>query len=143
MEPCKKALADAKLKQADVHEVVLVGGSTRIPKVQEMVKQFFGKEPHKGVNPDEVVALGAAVQAGVLGRRGEGRAAPRRDAPLARHRDPGRGHDEDHRQEHDDTDKEEPGLHYGRGQPDERRDTCSPGRARDGEGQQDSRTNSI
>ncbi len=66
MEPCKKALADAKLKASDVHEAVLVGGSTRIPKVQEMVKQYFGKEPHKGVNPDEVVALGAAVQAGVL-----------------------------------------------------------------------------
>ncbi len=67
MEPCKQAMADAKLSQTDIHEVVLVGGSTRIPKVQEMVKQFFGKEPHKGVNPDEVVALGAAVQAGVLG----------------------------------------------------------------------------
>jgi molecular chaperone DnaK len=66
MEPCRKALADAKLKQADIHEVVLVGGSTRIPKVQDMVKDFFGREPHKGVNPDEVVALGAAVQAGVL-----------------------------------------------------------------------------
>jgi molecular chaperone DnaK len=66
MEPCKKALDDAKLKQSDIHEVVLVGGSTRIPKVQELVKQFFGREPHKGVNPDEVVALGAAVQAGVL-----------------------------------------------------------------------------
>jgi molecular chaperone DnaK len=66
MEPCKKALADAKLNISDVHEVVLVGGSTRIPKVQELVKQFFGREPHKGVNPDEVVALGAAVQAGVL-----------------------------------------------------------------------------
>ena len=66
MEPCKKALADAKMTPSDVHEVVLVGGSTRIPKVQEMVKQFFGKEPHKGVNPDEVVAAGAAVQAGVL-----------------------------------------------------------------------------
>ncbi len=66
MEPCKKALADAKMKASDVHEVVLVGGSTSIPKVQEMVKQFFGREPHKGVNPDEVVALGAAVQAGVL-----------------------------------------------------------------------------
>ncbi len=66
MEPCKKALDDAKLKQADIHEVVLVGGSTRIPKVQDLVKQFFGREPHKGVNPDEVVALGAAVQAGVL-----------------------------------------------------------------------------
>ncbi|HUJ89204.1 MAG TPA: molecular chaperone DnaK [Syntrophorhabdales bacterium] len=66
MEPCKKALDDAKLKTSDIHEVVLVGGSTRIPKVQDLVKQFFGREPHKGVNPDEVVALGAAVQAGVL-----------------------------------------------------------------------------
>jgi molecular chaperone DnaK len=66
MEPSRKALADAKLKQSDIHEVVLVGGSTRIPKVQDMVKDFFGREPHKGVNPDEVVALGAAVQAGVL-----------------------------------------------------------------------------
>ena len=66
MEPCKKALADAKLQSSDIHEVILVGGSTRIPRVQEMVKQFFGREPHKGVNPDEVVALGAAVQAGVL-----------------------------------------------------------------------------
>ena len=66
MEPCRRALDDAKLKPGDIHEVVLVGGSTRIPKVQEMVKQFFNREPHKGVNPDEVVALGAAVQAGVL-----------------------------------------------------------------------------
>jgi molecular chaperone DnaK len=66
LEPCKKAVEDAGLKPADINEIVLVGGSTRIPKVQELVKQFFGKEPHKGVNPDEVVALGAAVQAGVL-----------------------------------------------------------------------------
>lgn len=66
LEPCKKALADAKLKASDIDEVVLVGGSTRIPKIEEMVRNFFGKEPHKGVNPDEVVALGAAVQAGVL-----------------------------------------------------------------------------
>ena len=66
LEPCKKALADANKKPADIHEVVLVGGSTRIPMVQEAVKKFFGKEPHKGVNPDEVVAIGAAVQAGVL-----------------------------------------------------------------------------
>ncbi|MDZ4224641.1 MAG: molecular chaperone DnaK, partial [bacterium] len=66
LEPCKKALADANLKAADVDEVVLVGGSTRIPKIQEIVKTFFGREPHKGVNPDEVVAVGAAVQAGVL-----------------------------------------------------------------------------
>jgi len=66
MEPCRKALADAGKKPAEINEVVLVGGSTRVPMVQEAVKKFFGKEPHKGVNPDEVVAIGAAVQAGVL-----------------------------------------------------------------------------
>jgi molecular chaperone DnaK len=64
--PCEKALKDAGLKAADIDEVVLVGGMTRMPKVQEVVKQLFGKEPHKGVNPDEVVAVGAAIQAGVL-----------------------------------------------------------------------------
>jgi molecular chaperone DnaK len=64
--PLKQALADANLKPADVDEVVLVGGSTRMPRVQQVVKEFFGKEPHKGVNPDEVVAIGAAVQGGVL-----------------------------------------------------------------------------
>src|SRR5207247_1461386 len=64
--PCKQALSDAKVKPADIDEVVLVGGSTRIPKVQQIVRELFGKEPHKGVNPDEVVAVGAAVQAGVL-----------------------------------------------------------------------------
>ncbi|HEY9231233.1 MAG TPA: molecular chaperone DnaK, partial [Blastocatellia bacterium] len=67
IEPCRAALNDAGLKSSQIHEVVLVGGSTRIPKVQQMVKEFFGKEPHKGVNPDEVVAVGAAIQAGVLG----------------------------------------------------------------------------
>ncbi|HVX94196.1 MAG TPA: molecular chaperone DnaK [Polyangia bacterium] len=66
IEPTKKALADAGKNPSDIAEVVLVGGSTRIPMVQKLVKEFFGKEPHKGVNPDEVVALGAAVQAGVL-----------------------------------------------------------------------------
>src|SRR5689334_2513192 len=66
IEPTKKALNDAGKKASDIDEVVLVGGSTRIPMVQKVVKDFFGKEPHKGVNPDEVVALGAAVQAGVL-----------------------------------------------------------------------------
>ncbi|QXX75449.1 molecular chaperone DnaK [Methylovirgula sp. HY1] len=66
VEPCRKALKDAGLTAGDINEVVLVGGMTRMPKVQEIVKQFFGKEPHKGVNPDEVVAIGAAVQAGVL-----------------------------------------------------------------------------
>jgi molecular chaperone DnaK len=64
--PCKQALADAGLKPADIHEVILVGGSTRIPRVQAIVKELFEREPHRGVNPDEVVAVGAAVQAGVL-----------------------------------------------------------------------------
>jgi molecular chaperone DnaK len=66
MEPCRKALADAGLKASDIDDVVLVGGMTRMPKVREAVKEFFGKEPHTGVNPDEVVAMGAAIQAGVL-----------------------------------------------------------------------------
>jgi molecular chaperone DnaK len=66
MEPCKRAIKDAGLSAAEIGEVVLVGGMTRMPKVQEAVKQLFGKEPHKGVNPDEVVAIGAAIQAGVL-----------------------------------------------------------------------------
>ncbi len=66
LEPSKKALADAGKKPGEVDEVVLVGGSTRIPKVQEAVRGFFGRDPHKGVNPDEVVAIGAAIQAGVL-----------------------------------------------------------------------------
>ncbi len=66
IEPCRKAMKDAGVTAAQIDEVVLVGGMTRMPKVQEIVKSFFGKEPHKGVNPDEVVAIGAAVQAGVL-----------------------------------------------------------------------------
>ena len=68
IEPCKKALKDAGLKPSDIHEVVLVGGMTRMPKVIEKVKEFFGREPHRGVNPDEVVALGAAIQGGVLNK---------------------------------------------------------------------------
>ena len=66
VEPCRLALKDAGLTPGEINEVVLVGGMTRMPKVQEIVKRFFGKEPHKGVNPDEVVAVGAAIQAGVL-----------------------------------------------------------------------------
>ncbi len=66
LEPCKKALADAGVDASKIDEVVLVGGQTRMPRIQEIVKQLFGKEPHKGVNPDEVVAIGAAIQAGVL-----------------------------------------------------------------------------
>ena len=66
MEPLKQALADAGIKPSDIDEVVLVGGSTRVPKIQQLVKEYFGMEPHKGVNPDEVVAIGAAIQGGVL-----------------------------------------------------------------------------
>ncbi|MCP4543305.1 MAG: molecular chaperone DnaK [Chloroflexi bacterium] len=67
IEPCKHALTDAKLKPSDIDEVILVGGMTRMPAIQQKVAQFFSKEPHKGVNPDEVVGLGASIQAGVLG----------------------------------------------------------------------------
>ena len=66
IEPCRQALTDAELHASDIDEVILVGGQTRMPKVQEVVEQFFSKEPHKGVNPDEVVAIGAAIQGGVL-----------------------------------------------------------------------------
>ena len=66
LEPCKKALADSKIPKANINEVILVGGSTRIPKVQELVKEFFGKEPNQSVNPDEVVSIGAAIQGGIL-----------------------------------------------------------------------------
>ena len=66
LEPCRQALADAEMQPSDIDEVILVGGQTRMPKVQEAVEQLFGKEPHKGVNPDEVVAIGAAIQGGVL-----------------------------------------------------------------------------
>src|SRR5690554_1913505 len=67
MEPCKKSLQDAGISKSDIDEVILVGGSTRIPKIQEEVEKFFGKKPSKGVNPDEVVAMGAAIQGGILG----------------------------------------------------------------------------
>ena len=67
LDPVRQALTDAGLKPAEINEVVLVGGMTRMPAVQEAVRRLFGKEPHKGVNPDEVVAIGAAIQAGVLG----------------------------------------------------------------------------
>ncbi len=66
LEPCRKALEDAKLSKSDIDEVILVGGSTRIPRIQQAVEEFFGKKPNKGVNPDEVVAIGAAIQGGVL-----------------------------------------------------------------------------
>ena len=70
LTPCQKAMADAKLTNADIDEVILVGGSSRIPAVQELVKNFFGKEPSKGVNPDEVVAVGASIQGAILNKEG-------------------------------------------------------------------------
>src|SRR5262249_10845727 len=76
LEPCRLALKDAGLQAGQIDEVVLVGGSTRIPKIQDMVKTFFGKDPHKGVNPDEVVAVGAGGQAGGPSRGGEELPAP-------------------------------------------------------------------
>src|SRR5262249_595046 len=72
IDACRATLADAKLKPSDIHNVILVGGMTRMPAVQKAVKEFFGREPHKGVNPDEVVAVGAAIQGAALsGTMGE------------------------------------------------------------------------
>jgi len=98
---------------------------TRMPRIQQIVKDLFKKEPHRGVNPDEVVAVGAAIQGGVL--RGEVKdvLSARRDAALARHRDPRRRDDEAHRAQHHDPDAQERDLLDGRGQPDERRDPTS------------------
>lgn len=67
IEPCKKVLKDAGLSASDLHQVIMVGGSTRIPMVQKKVEEFFGKKPNNSVNPDEAVALGAAIQAGIIG----------------------------------------------------------------------------
>src|SRR5262249_52788193 len=81
-EPCRQAMKDAGVTAKQIDEVILVGGQTRMPKVQELVRDLFGKEPHKGVNPDEVVAVGAAVQAAVLA--GEGKDVVRLDVtPLS------------------------------------------------------------
>jgi cell division ATPase FtsA len=129
---CRRRLKDAKLSPSEIDEVVLVGGSTRIPKVQEMVKEIFGKEPHKGVNPDEVVAIGAAIQGGVLAGEVQGRAAAGRDAPDAGNRDARRRDDQAGRAQHDDPHREEADLQHGRRQPDGRHRPGLPGRAQDG-----------
>ena len=88
--PCRACMQDAELTSEQIDEVVMVGGSTRIPLVRGAVETLFRAKPHTELNPDEVVALGAAVQAGILARRRGGQAAARRDAALARHRDDGR-----------------------------------------------------
>ncbi len=116
IEPVRRALQDAGLKPSDIDEVVLVGGMTRMPAVQEAVKRLFGKEPHKGVNPDEVVAVGAAIQAGVLG--GEVKDILLLDVtPLTSCRNPGRCRHTDDRPQHHHPHAQEPGVfHRGRGQ---------------------------
>ena len=116
--PVRQAMDDAKDKGVkEIDHVVLVGGMTRMPAVQEKVKELTGKEPHRGVNPDEVVAVGAAIQAGVLGRRRQGRPAARRHPAHPRHRDQGRRDDQADRAQHDDPDAQVGGLLDRRGQP--------------------------
>ena len=140
IEPCKKALKDAGVDAKDIADVVLVGGMTRMPRVRERVKEFFGREPHTGVNPDEVVAMGAAIQAGVL--QGDVKDVLLLDVtPLvAGHRDAGRRVHPDDRPQHDHPDQEEPGLLDRRGQSERGHHPRLPGRARDGRGQQGARS---
>ena len=125
VEPCRQAMKDAGVSASDIDEVVLVGGQTRMPKVQEVVKQLFGKEPHQGVNPDEVVAVGAAIQGG----------AARRHAAVARRGDAGRSDDRPDPAQHDDPHSKERDLHHGSRQPDVGRGPRPPGRAPAGQGQ--------
>ena len=115
--PCRSALKDAEVSASDIDEVVLVGGQTRMPAVFEKVKSVFGREPHKGVNPDEVVAIGAGIQAGVLKGDVQGHPAAGRDAAHARDRDPRRSSHAPHQQEHHDSDIQVPDLLYCIGQP--------------------------
>jgi molecular chaperone DnaK len=139
LEPCKQALKDAGLTAGEIDEVILVGGMTRMPKVIEAVKQFFGKEPARNVNPDEVVAIGAAIQGGVL--KGDVKDVLLLDVTpaLPRHRDAGwRVHAPD-RPQHHHPDQEEPGVLDRRRQPVGRDHQGLPGRARDGGGQQAAR----
>ena len=130
--PCQQALKDARPRPADIDEVILVGGMTRMPRVQEKVKEIFGKEPHKGVNPDEVVAMGAAIQAGVL--KGEVKDVLLLDVtPLSLGIETLGGVftkiiDTQHHHPH----PEEPGLFHRGGQPDRGDHPRAPGRAGDG-----------
>ena len=135
MAPVRQCLKDAGVTPDKVDEVVLVGGSTRIPKVQQMVKDFFGKEPHKGVNPDEVVAIGAAVQAGVLA--GDVKDLLLLDVtPLSLgHRDAGGRVHAPHRAQHDHPHAQDRSLLDRRRQPDLGRGARAAGRAADGAGQ--------
>ena len=140
MEPVRKAVADAGLDPKKIDEVVLVGGSTRMPKVQQLVKEYFGKEPHKGVNPDEVVAVGAAIQGGVLA--GDVKDVLLLDVtPLSLgHRNARRRHDDVDSAEHDDSDAQERDVLDGDRQPAERGSARAAGRAAAGARQPHART---
>ncbi len=120
MAPCLTAIKDSGVKVSDISDVILVGGMTRMPKVQDKVKEIFGKEPRKDVNPDEAVAAGAAIQALGAVRRQEGRAAARRHAAVAGHRDAGRRDDQADPEEHHHPDQGAAGVLHRRRQPDRR-----------------------
>ena len=136
IEPCRRALEDAKLKPADIAEAVLVGGMTRMPAVQEAVRKFFGREPHKGVNPDEVVAIGAAIQAGVLGGQVKDILLLDVTPLVAVDRDVGRGRHADDRAQQHHPDQEVAGLLHCVRHADRGRDRHHAGRAADGARQQ-------
>jgi molecular chaperone DnaK len=125
--PCRAALKDAGLTAQNVDEVILVGGMTRMPKVNDTVREFFGREPHKGVNPDEVVAVGAAIQAGVL--QGDVKDVLLLDVtpPVARSPDIGRRDDQADRSQHDDPNQAQPDLRDRRRQPDRSHDRVFQG----------------
>ena len=128
---CMQGPAGRRLKPRDIDEIVMVGGMTRMPRVQQLVKDIFGKEGHRGVNPDEVVAIGAAIQGRSCCSAASRRAAARRDAAVAGHRDPGRRADPADRAQHDDPDDEEADLLDGGGQPAGGDDPRLPGREPD------------
>ena len=129
---CKAVLADAKLTPKQIGQVVLVGGMTRMPAVQKAVREFFEREPHKGVNPDEVVAVGAAIQGAALGRGNRRGAAARRDAAFDRRRNGGRRVHAPDPEEYDGSDRAQRGVHDERRQPVVRAGARAPGRARNG-----------
>ena len=137
--PTEQCVKDAGIDKSKIDHVVLVGGMTRMPAVVDRVKELIGKDPHKGVNPDEVVAVGAAIQGGVLEGRGQGHPAARRHAAVARHRDQGRCLHAADRAEHDHPDEEVRDVHDGGGQPAVGRGARAAGRVGDGGVQQDAR----
>ena len=118
MEPCRIAIKDAGVKISDIDDVILVGGQTRMPKVQDKVREIFGKEPRKDVNPDEAVAVGAAIQGGVLQGDGERRAAAGRYAIIAGYRNAWRRNDQVNPEKHHYSDQGAAGVFHCRREPD-------------------------